>query len=255
MNLHNNLTTGLVGLLATKFIRRWMSTLDYRALYYDRSIDPVHGPEQPGIYLFWHENILFPLYLRGRCNLTMLLSRHRDADILAVVARLSGFGAVRGSTGRGGREALEQLMALSRSQHLTITPDGPRGPRRQMAHGPIYLASRTGLPILVLGFGYDRPWRMNSWDRFAVPRPFSRARAIASPKIYIPPRIDRDEVELYRQRVERLLTDLSDEAHAWAESGQRRAGEEVLCRHFAPPLRPTADALLRVRAAAPSQAA
>lgn len=238
MNLNNKFTTGLVGLLATKGIRRWMSTLDYRGLYYDPSIDPVHGPEQTGIYIFWHENILFPLYLRGRCNLSMLLSRHRDADILAVVARLSGFGTVRGSTGRGGREALEQLVELSSSQHLTITPDGPIGPRRQLAYGPIYLASRTGLPIIALGFGYDRPWRVNSWDRFAVPRPFSRARAIASPPIYIPRGLERDDVEPYRLAVQNFLTELTDEANAWAESGKRRNGEQTLRPQFAPPLKP-----------------
>ena len=55
--------------------------------------------------------------------------------------------------------------------NLTITPDGPRGPRRQLAQGPVYLASKLGMPIVAMGFGYDRPWRFNSWDRFAIPRP------------------------------------------------------------------------------------
>ena len=55
--------------------------------------------------------------------------------------------------------------------HLTITPDGPHGPRRRMAPGPIYLASKLGLPLVLMGYAYDRPWRLPSWDRFAVPRP------------------------------------------------------------------------------------
>ena len=59
--------------------------------------------------------------------------------------------------------------------HLTITPDGPRGPRRHMAPGPIYLASKLGLPLVLMGYAYDRPWRLHSWDRFAIPRPGSRA--------------------------------------------------------------------------------
>lgn len=247
MNLNNDFTNGLVGLLASKGIHRWMRTLDYRVLYFDRSIDPVHGPEQPGIYLFWHENILIPLHLRCHGNLSMLLSRHRDADILAVIARLNGFGTVRGSTGRGGREALEKLIALSRTQHITITPDGPRGPRRQMAYGPIYLASRTGLPIVAIGFGYDRPWRVNSWDRFAIPRPFSRARIIVSPPVYVSNGIERDEAEAYRVRAERLLTDLTDDANAWATVGTRRRGEEVMRAEFAPPLPAAAEPPLRVR--------
>lgn len=250
MQLFNRYITSLLGLLTTKSIGTWMSSLDYRVLYYDRSIDPALGPPQPGIYIFWHENILFPLYLRGRCHLAMLLSRHRDADILAQVARFSGFGTVRGSTGHGGREALEQLVKLSRTEHITITPDGPRGPRRQMAYGPVYLASRTGLPIIPLGFGYDRPWRLNSWDRFAIPRPLTNARAVAGPPVYIPRGLERDAIEPYRVAVEKLLTDLTDEANAWAESGKRRVGEEHLARTFGPPPQPRAASLPATRSQA-----
>ena len=125
------------------------------------------------LYLFWHEYILIPLYLRGHCNLSMLLSRHRDAEILSHIAYHLGYDFVRGSTNRGGVAALRELLAKSRQMHLTITPDGPRGPRRRMAPGPIYLASKLGMPLVLMGYGSDRPWRLRSWDRFAVPRPFS----------------------------------------------------------------------------------
>jgi len=116
----------LGGLLAAEGIRAWMSTLDYRAVFYDRSVDPVFGVDTPRIYIFWHENILIPLYLRGHCNLAMLLSQHNDADILARVAYHLGFDCVRGSTYRGGARAIWELFERSRRQHLTITPDGRR---------------------------------------------------------------------------------------------------------------------------------
>ncbi len=215
-------------------IRAWMSTLDYRVAYYDRSVDPVMGVGTPRIYIFWHENILIPLYVRGHCHLTMLLSQHRDAEILARVANRMGFDCVRGSTYRGGAKAIWELWDRSRRQHLTITPDGPRGPRRQMALGPVFLASRLGLPLVPMGFGYDRPWRMNSWDRFAVPRPFSRARAIIGPPLSIPPNLDRAAMERSRQRAERLLIDLTDEAEAWAAAGTRKMGELVIGPQAAP---------------------
>src|SRR5690606_28480271 len=99
---------GLAGLVTAKFIRRWMSTLDYRGYFYEPGIDPVEGVGGPRIYIFWHEHILFPLYLRGRNHLSMLLSQHRDADILARIAHLLGFGTVRGSSYRGGTAALLQ---------------------------------------------------------------------------------------------------------------------------------------------------
>jgi lysophospholipid acyltransferase (LPLAT)-like uncharacterized protein len=224
----------LGGLLSAEGIRAWMSTLDYRAIFYDRSVDPVLGVDRPRIYIFWHENILIPLYLRGHCNLTMLLSQHSDADILARVAYHLGFDCVRGSTFRGGARAIWELTERSRYQHLTLTPDGPRGPRRQLAHGAIYLASRLQLPLVPMGFGYDRPWRTNSWDRFAVPRPFSRARAVIGPPLMLPRALDRASMEHCRGRVERLLNALTYEAEAWAEAGTRKAGEMVIAPNHAP---------------------
>jgi lysophospholipid acyltransferase (LPLAT)-like uncharacterized protein len=224
----------LGGLLASEGIRAWMSTLDYRAVFYDRSVDPVLGAGEPRIYIFWHENILAPLYLRGHCNVAMLLSQHADADILARVAYHLGFDCVRGSTYRGGARAIWELSERSRRQHLAITPDGPRGPRRHLAQGPIYLASRLQLPLVPMGFGYDRPWRTNSWDRFAVPRPFSRARAVIGPPMMLPPALDRSGMERCRERVERLLDALSCEAEAWAAAGKRKAGEICICPHAAP---------------------
>ncbi len=215
----------LAGFAAAKGIQAWMGTLRYRALWHDQTVDPRFESEQPRIYVFWHEYILLPLYLRPHCNLAMLLSRHKDADILARVAHHTGFGCVRGSSNKGATSALLELTRRGKHSHLTITPDGPRGPRRKLAIGPVYLASRLGLPIVPLGFGLDRPWRMKSWDSFAVPRPFSQARGIIGPAIHIPAGLERDKLEVCRQDVEQQLTDLTVEAEQWAASGAHREGE------------------------------
>jgi lysophospholipid acyltransferase (LPLAT)-like uncharacterized protein len=225
----------LGGLLASSAVRNWMSTLEYKAAFYDRSVDPMdENYSGQKIYIFWHEYILFPLYLRGNNNFVMLLSPHRDAEILSRTAHHMGFDCVRGSTYRGGAAALRELMQKSRGMNLTITPDGPRGPRRTLAQGPIYLASKLGLPIVATGFGYDRPWRMRSWDRFALPRPFSRARAVVSPAISLPTDLDRHGVEYYRQRVEHLLNRLTIEAEAWAEAGTCKVNEVEIRRQPSP---------------------
>jgi lysophospholipid acyltransferase (LPLAT)-like uncharacterized protein len=245
----------LGGLLTAEGIRVWMSTLDYRAVFYDRTVDPLFGVASPRIYIFWHENILAPLYLRGHCHLAMLLSQHADADILARVAYHLGFDCVRGSTYRGGARAIWELTERSRRQHLTITPDGPRGPRRQLAQGPIYLASRLQLPLVPMGFGYDRPWRANSWDRFAVPRPFSRARALIGPPLMLPSALDRSDMERCRRRVERLLNCLTCEAEAWAAAGTPKAGEVVVTPQHAPPPSALDLAPLQERPFVPSRAA
>ena len=87
---------------------------------------------------------------------------------------------LRGSTKRGGVASLRQLIDKGQTMNLTMTPDGPRGPRRTAAPGCVYLSSKLQIPLVCLGFGYDNPWRVSSaWDNFAIPRPFSRARMVA----------------------------------------------------------------------------
>ena len=229
MKLKSSLAIGGCSLAATVAVRQWMATLDCRADFGDPSVDPVH-PACRGtkIYVFWHENILLPLFLRGHSNIAMLLSRHSDADILDRVARMMGFGVVRGSTFKGGSVALRELAQRAGSENLTITPDGPRGPRRRLAPGCVFLASTMGMPIVAMGLGYERPWRLGTWDRFAIPRPWSRARAVVSRAIRVPSSLDRDGIELYRTGIERLLSRLSDDAEAWATSRTRRPGETVV---------------------------
>lgn len=204
-----------------------MNTLHCRVVYHDPALDPASSLcRGQKIYLFWHEYILFPMYERGHCNLAMLLSRHQDAEIVFQVARHMGFGFIRGSTNRGGVTALRELLRTSQRMHLAITPDGPRGPRRQMSPGPIYLASKLGIPLVLLGFGYDRPWRVRSaWDQFAIPRPFSRGRTIIPPEMFVPPDLSRSELEDYRVRAENEMNRVTCEAETWAETGYPKAGE------------------------------
>ena len=175
--------------------------------------------------MFWHENILQPLYMRGHSNIAMLLSRHADANILDRVARMMGFGVVRGSTFNGGSVALRQLAERAKRENLTITPDGPRGPRRRLAPGCVFLASTLGIPLVAMGLGYDRPWRVGTWDRFAIPKPWSRARAVVSRAIHVPADLDREGIEWHRAGMEKLLVDLSDDAERWACAGDHRDGE------------------------------
>jgi lysophospholipid acyltransferase (LPLAT)-like uncharacterized protein len=231
MKLNAPWITNLTGMIGSSIVKKWMSTLDYRAAFYDPTIDPTHPDYSgPKLYVFWHEYILLPLYLRGFNHLTMLLSQHRDADILVRIAGHMGFGCVRGSTYRGGAAALRELIKRSQCENLTMTPDGPRGPRRVMSQGPIYLASKLELPLVVMGFGYDRPWRLKSWDRFAIPKPGSRARLVISPQIHLPKRLDRDGLEHYRVEMESMMNRLCSEAEAWAEAGTSKQGEVLLDR-------------------------
>ncbi|MFW6171831.1 MAG: lysophospholipid acyltransferase family protein, partial [Planctomycetota bacterium] len=235
MRITNDFIRKLGGLAITGITRQWMSTLDYQGVFYDPTIDPVHpGFQGPYIFVFWHEYIPFLFYLRGHCRIVMLLSRHQDAEWLSQAARHMGFGTVRGSTTRGGAVALRELIRAGGTVNLAITPDGPRGPRRRLASGCIYASSRLGIPLIPIGLGYDRPWRIpRAWDRFAVPRPYSRARAIIGPPVQIPRTLRHGGFERYRLQVERLLDYLTRQAEAWAESGVELDGQQRMWRQGA----------------------
>jgi lysophospholipid acyltransferase (LPLAT)-like uncharacterized protein len=208
-------------------MRLWMSRLDYKAVFFDRRVDPTLSASYgQKIFIFWHEYILFPIFLQSFTAVAVLLSRHGDADILTHLISHFRVHPVRGSTQRGGTAAIRELFRTAGRMHLVITPDGPRGPRRRMAPGPVYLASKLGLPLVAIGFGCDRPWRVRrAWDQFAIPRPFSRARAVVGPEIAVPAGLDREGLEHFRQRTESLMNRLCEDADAWAASGASWKGE------------------------------
>ena len=211
------------GFLLAKAIRSWMKTLDYQAVFYKETVDPAdpafHGP---CMFVFWHEYLLCPFFLRANCRISMLLSRHADAEWLSQAARYNGYQTIRGSTTRGGVAALRELLRHGKHFNLAITPDGPRGPRRRLAPGCILVASHLRIPLVPFGIGYDRPWRFRkAWDQFALPRPGSRARVVVGPMIDIPPGLDREQIEYHRQLAGSVLDRLTTSAEAWAESGRR----------------------------------
>jgi lysophospholipid acyltransferase (LPLAT)-like uncharacterized protein len=160
---------------------------------------------------------LLPAFLYGRPDIAVLVSQHADGQLIAGVAEQLGFATVRGSTTRGASEAGRRL--LRRDGHLAITPDGPRGPRRQVQTGVVYLAAKLGLPIVPFGVGYDQPWRAKSWDRFAIPRPGSRAVLVTDQAMFVPADADRTMLEEHRRRVEAALLRLTSLAESWAEQG------------------------------------
>jgi len=228
MKITNPFVRRAVGFTGMFFFRSLIGTVDFKWGFYDPEIDP-NVAKRKYILMFWHEHILCPLLFRRHSPVTMLVSEHGDAELVNQVAGFVGMKCIRGSTSRGAVNALTQFVKLPDHDILAFVPDGPRGPYRHLEKGAIWLASKLQLPIVLLGVGYDRPWRMSSWDRFAIPRPFSRGRIISSPMLPIPDRLSRNDLEHYRQKLEILLTQLTDEAEAWAVSGEPLAGESIVC--------------------------
>src|SRR5262249_41864178 len=126
--------------LASWLIRLWMSTVRYRLAQLDENLHPTDPRRHRFIYAIWHEAILFPARSRGKAQI--LVSRHRDGELIARVCHHLGVATVRGSTRRGGAQALLQLIKITGRSHLLVTPDGPQGPRRRVQLGLIFLAAQ-----------------------------------------------------------------------------------------------------------------
>jgi lysophospholipid acyltransferase (LPLAT)-like uncharacterized protein len=224
MKIRHPVLIRMLGFLGAWLIRLWVGTVQYRYRCLDPRVEPSQLHERY-IFAFWHENILLLAYHYGRPDVWVLVSQHADGQLIAEICWHVGFSVIRGSTTRGGTEAVRQMLRTARAAHLVITPDGPRGPRRHVQMGLVYLAARTGLPVVPIGIGYCRPWRLRSWDRFAVPRLFSRGRCVIGVPITVPAGAEKEQLEPYRQLVEEALHAVTDLAQRWADEGEWPADE------------------------------
>lgn len=141
----------------------------------------------PDIFCFWHQCVLpCTVYFR-RSYATILISQSFDGELITRTLRLFGYQAVRGSSSRGSREGLLGLKNVIESGGTAIfTADGPRGPIYRTKMGPVKLAQLTGARIGAFHLEPEHAWVMNSWDRFLVPRPFTRIAVSWSRWTYVP---------------------------------------------------------------------
>lgn len=172
------------------------------------------------LLVFWHGRA-FPV-LRAMKGLpaAVLVSPSKDGELSMAVLRQLGYPIIVGSSSRGGARAMKEMIRTLRGgMTIAITPDGPRGPIHSITDGVAFLAHMTGYPVVPVGIHVERAWRMPSWDRFTVPKPFARIHAHMGAPIPVPRRISEEEV--------RALTPGIREAMLTAErEAARRAGAE-----------------------------
>jgi lysophospholipid acyltransferase (LPLAT)-like uncharacterized protein len=140
----------------------------------------------PFLFALWHGQLL-PLVVQHRSQgVKVLISEHRDGELIARITASLGFGSIRGSTTRGATRALLAMCdALASGSEVAVTPDGPRGPARKFAVGAIVAAQRAGVPIVTIGVAASRAWHLGSWDAFMIPKPFSRLTLVYSDPMYV----------------------------------------------------------------------
>jgi len=196
-------------------------------------LDPAPDDPDPErhIALVWHDSLLFPtfggsrtLQLRTSC----LTSRHHDGSYVAELMNWVGITAVRGSTNHGGAAAIRQMMHNTAGRHIVITPDGPRGPRRQMKPGAVFLASQTGRKICVMAFSCRHGWRPRGrWTDLLIPRPFTTIHMLVATPIAVPPDLSREELERCTQQVQAAMDELNAEAERLANPRSARESAPV----------------------------
>ena len=165
------------------------------------------------LYAFWHCMMLIPAYVGRKSKIQVLISQHSDGEYIARVIQRLGFGVIRGSTTRGGMRAVKALVDKIREGYsVAITPDGPRGPRFVVQPGSIYLGKKTQLPIIPTVVGLSSYWALPSWDKFRIPKPFSRALMLYGEPIHIPPNLSDEELERYRLSLEQTMINMAERA-------------------------------------------
>jgi lysophospholipid acyltransferase (LPLAT)-like uncharacterized protein len=165
------------------------------------------------LYAFWHGRMLILSYSHRRRKIPVLISQHRDGEIIARIIQRLGFGTVRGSTTRGGFKAILQMAnKANQGFDIAITPDGPKGPAFKVQPGTAYIAQRGEVPIIPITNSAEKRWTLKSWDGFIIPQPFSKAVIIIGKPIYVPRELNEDELDSKNAELEESLNQLTRQA-------------------------------------------
>lgn len=204
------------GLITVGF---WVLSIWARTLRYaveDLGDISTRPADDAAIGAAWHNRLLIlPLVLRRflpHRRGAALISASRDGAWIAALVQRVGFDVVRGSSSRQGVTAVLQMTeVLATGRDVVIAPDGPRGPVYQLGAGIIFLAQQSGAPVIPVNIEYSSYWRVKSWDRFFIPRPFTKARIIFGPAHRVAPTATDEEFEAERLRLQNAMMSLVEE--------------------------------------------
>lgn len=170
------------------------------------------------IYCVWHDQLLIPIFGGKHRHTAALVSLAQDGSFVAAGLRSAGIVPIRGSSSRGGAQAMRQLIREAEGKHIVMTPDGPRGPRRELSAGVVFLAAHSGRAIVPTAFTCERGWRFGvGWTDLLVPKPFSKVHLLTGEPIHITP--DTTNLKAEVARVQAAMLEMN-------ERGERLAGRE-----------------------------
>lgn len=195
-----------LSVLAADGLHRALSAT-YRTNFLTPSYAMRRAAGQAGrcIYVSWHEMLWHGIEALRNEGVCVLVSNHRDGELIAQVMARQGYRLARGSSTRGGAAGMRELLRVVREfddVDLCVTADGPRGPRRELKDGVLSLAALTGLPIVPLAVAANRSWRFRSWDRLELGKPFARVAVCFGDEVRVPRQAGRgDQDGVHREQV------------------------------------------------------
>jgi len=209
---HGDLRTGLLTWAGSQVLRLLALTWRVRVSN-PEVVDGLRAAARPFIHILWHGQLLPLLWTHRARGIAVMVSEHRDGELIARVAQSLGFRTVRGSTTRGAARALlGGCRVLEEGSDLAITVDGPRGPAGTVAPGALVISQRTGAPMVPTGARASRSWRLRSWDRFMIPKPFATVVVTYGAPIHVQAASPRDaSAGGDVQRVRAALTGLTED--------------------------------------------
>ena len=219
----------VISLLGVQFLRLLNLTYRWTWLGFEGE-DRYWAEGSPCICAFWHSRQLFAPWFYRRAfrpgkqrKMFVLISLHTDGRLIAGAVRNLGIDSVAGSSSRRGREAMRELVkVVKEGSHASITPDGPRGPLQKLKPGVVRLAQMTGAPIRTVAYSAEQMWTLRTWDRFIVPKPFSRVVGIFGEPIYIPAELSEEEFDEYCLLIEERLNEATKAADSFFEHKKSR---------------------------------
>ena len=213
-SLKHRMLSGLAAFLASWLMRAMFATCRVEMLSPEKE-DKYFGGGLPAIGVTWHRAAIYFLYYFGPRRAAVMISRSKDGEYLARFAAKMGIVPVRGSSQRGGFQALLEMAELLNTgevKYAATVADGPRGPRYHAKKGMISLACRTGLPLIPLAWSSDRVWVFKkAWDRTMVPKPFAKIKILAGRELRYPDDMTPAQMEGARAELEQELMRITGE--------------------------------------------
>src|SRR5687767_2489123 len=176
-------------------------------------LESIHASGRRPVMAFWHGRILpATVYFRNR-GIVVITSENFDGEWIARIIERFGYGTARGSTTRGGRKAMLQLVReMAEGKAAGFTLDGPRGPAQVAQPGAVWLASATGNPVLPFHLEASSHWSLRSWDQTQIPKPFSTVALVVGEPMDVAKEATEQELEQTRVKLEARLSELEERA-------------------------------------------